>query len=201
MTVATSLSRVAHAPGDPRILRTGPSSLGASDRLARGLGWFSLGLGVTELVAARRIARALGMEGSELLIRGYGLREIAAGMMMLSANPVAGPVVRLAGDGLDAATLLAFRRPDNPKRNGIDVALAVVAGATVLDAICVAASRSRHGRHGRSTQTYADRSGLPKGIEPSRGLARKSFETPVDYRAKPKLAYVSGERRASRPDT
>ena len=60
-----------------RIERKGPSSLTGPDRLARALGWFSIGLGVTELVAPGQIARTLGLEGKEGLIRAYGARELA----------------------------------------------------------------------------------------------------------------------------
>ncbi|HEX6010571.1 MAG TPA: hypothetical protein VFY87_01955 [Geminicoccaceae bacterium] len=35
----------------------------ATDALARGLGWFSVALGVAEVAAPGRLARALGMEG------------------------------------------------------------------------------------------------------------------------------------------
>ena len=57
----------------------GPALSASSDRMARALGWFSIGLGMTELLAPRRITRALGMEGTEGLLRFYGAREIASG--------------------------------------------------------------------------------------------------------------------------
>ncbi len=65
---------------DPRILKAGPSSLSPSDRLARNLGWFSIGLGVVELFAARRLTGALG-KGQETPVRLCGLREIGSGIM------------------------------------------------------------------------------------------------------------------------
>jgi hypothetical protein len=49
----------------------------ATDTLARGLGWFSIALGIVEVVAPRALARSLGMKGQEGLIAAYGLREIA----------------------------------------------------------------------------------------------------------------------------
>src|SRR5829696_4687718 len=42
-----------------------------TDALARGLGVFSIALGLMEVAAPRALARFLGMEGSEALIRGY----------------------------------------------------------------------------------------------------------------------------------
>ena len=35
---------------------------GSARALAQGLGWFSIGLGVAELLASERLARFLGME-------------------------------------------------------------------------------------------------------------------------------------------
>ena len=45
--------------------RGGDGALG----LAQGLGWFSIGLGVAELVAPEQLARFLGMEEHTQLIR------------------------------------------------------------------------------------------------------------------------------------
>ena len=61
--MAYYISNIARSKGDPKVLHSGPSSLGAADRLAKALGWFSIGLGVAELVAPERFTRALGMEG------------------------------------------------------------------------------------------------------------------------------------------
>ena len=48
--------------------------------LAQGLGWFSIGLGLAELLAPGNLARFLGMEERTELIRVYGMREIATGL-------------------------------------------------------------------------------------------------------------------------
>ncbi len=75
------ISNLARSQGDPKVVSTGPSSLPTEDRIARALGWFSIGLGVTELVMAPKLARALGMRGQESLVRAFGAREIAAGVV------------------------------------------------------------------------------------------------------------------------
>src|SRR5947199_8743392 len=111
------ISNMTRAQGDPKVISTGPSSFGASDRMARNLGWFSLGLGALEIFAAERITRALGMEGQESLVRAYGFREIASGMLTLSVEKNAGLWSRVAGDGLDAATLIAHWPHANPKQD------------------------------------------------------------------------------------
>jgi hypothetical protein len=166
-------SKLARFEGDPKIISTGPSSLSVADQLGKALGWFSFGLGIAELVAPRQITRALGMEGKEALVRAYGAREIGAGILCLSVDRQAGLWSRVAGDGVDVATLLTGMRSDNPKRDNVMLALAVVLGVTVLDAVAAQATTSRHSRNGAEPKRYNDRSGYPKGIQHSRGAARK----------------------------
>ena len=56
-----------------------------AEPLAKGLGCFSIALGLMELIAPRTLARTLGMTGSETLLAGYGVREIATGGRRLPA--------------------------------------------------------------------------------------------------------------------
>lgn len=111
-----TIANFVRSKGDPKVISTGPSSFGASDRMARNLGWFSLGLGALELLAPERVTRTLGMQGQEKLVRAYGAREIASGVLSLSADKNAGLWSRVAGDGLDIVTLMGGLRADNPKR-------------------------------------------------------------------------------------
>ena len=108
------VANILRSKGDPQIIETGPSSLTTADNLARGLGWSSIGLGLAELFAAGRIARAFGLEGSETLIRAFGLREIGAGMATLSTEKKAGLWSRVVGDAMDVMALLPseWRRAD-----------------------------------------------------------------------------------------
>ena len=53
--------------------------------LACGLGFFSIGLGIAELVAPRVIASLAGARVSPSVIRLYGMREIATGVGLLMA--------------------------------------------------------------------------------------------------------------------
>jgi hypothetical protein len=165
-------SKIARFESDPKIISTGPSSLSASDRLGKALGWFSFGLGLAELIAPKQITRALGMEGKEALVRAYGAREIGAGVLCLSIDKQLGLWNRVAGDGIDIATLLTGMRSDNPKRDNVMLALAVVLGVTALDVLAAQATTSRHRRSGAEPRRYDDRSGYPKGIKHSRGVAR-----------------------------
>jgi hypothetical protein len=58
-------SNIVRTKGDPTILEGGPSLKRPEDQLARALGWLSIGLGVVELFAPRRVTATLGMEGRE----------------------------------------------------------------------------------------------------------------------------------------
>lgn len=187
----TFLSNISRNEGDPRILATGPSSRGAADRLARGLGWFSIGLGLTELFAARSLTRTLGMQGQEALVRAFGARELAGGVLSLAVEKQVGLWSRVAGDGLDVATLMTALRDDNPKRGNVGIALAMVLGVTALDVVAAQGTTMRHARGGEaSRRSYRDRSGFPKGLSAARGAAR-DFRTPADMRGIPQGAASS----------
>ncbi|MDB5416540.1 MAG: hypothetical protein JWR10_4875 [Rubritepida sp.] len=157
---------------DSKVLSSGTRSLGVPGRLARGLGWFGIALGVLELVGSKRLARALGMRGYEGLIRGYGVREIASGVVTLSVNPAAGIISRVAGDGLDILTLLAAPQQGNAKRGNVRLALLAVVGVTVLDVICQKALADRHARSRGPVRDYSDRSGFPNGLSGAGAVAR-----------------------------
>ena len=74
--------------------------------VARALAWFGVGLGVAEVLAARTVARASGLEGREGVIRAFGVREIASGVLILAAKAPASRLwLRTAGDALDTALL------------------------------------------------------------------------------------------------
>jgi hypothetical protein len=105
--------------------------------LARQIGWFSIALGVAEIVAAGRLAEALGMDEKEDLFRLYGVREIAQGVAVLSQRrPLVPMWVRVAGDFLDLGTLATGLDEDNPHRDRVAAAMLAVAGVTALDVIC-----------------------------------------------------------------
>ena len=172
MTVATSLSNLVRASGDPRVIQSGPSSLTSTDNIARALGWFSIGLGLTQLLRARRVTEALGMEGSEGLVRAFGIREIAHGIASLSVDRRVGLWSRVAGDALDAAALMTAMRRGNPQRANVALALAAVAGVTMLD-VSTARRLGHQSRRDRGrTRYYGDRSGFPDGVAHAKAVAR-----------------------------
>lgn len=111
------------------------TSTTSADALAVGLGGFSLGLGLAEMLAPGALARTLGLRGGESLLRGYGAREIFAGLLTLSPNRRLGLWSRVAGDALDIGTLVPAVGGGNPKRGNAGIALAMVLGITALDVI------------------------------------------------------------------
>lgn len=177
--MANYLSNMTRSKGDPKVLHSGPSSLRDADRMARALGWFSIGLGLTELIAAHRMTRALGMEGNEGLVRACGVRELGHGIATLSPDKHFGLWSRVAGDGLDIVTLMTAMRRDNPKRDNVRLALAAVLGVTLLDFICAQRVAARHSRPGGRQRSYRDRTGFPQGVKAAQGAARNSLKCHV----------------------
>jgi uncharacterized membrane protein len=107
------------------------------EQLARGLGWFSLGLGLAELLAPRGVAKIAGVRGGTGLIRLLGLREIAHGLAIFSQGkrPAGAVWSRVVGDALDLACLgAAFASPDNGKGR-LAFATANVLAVTALDVL------------------------------------------------------------------
>jgi hypothetical protein len=179
----TAMSNITRAAGDPKILRSGPSSLGSADRLSRALGWFGLGLGLTELLVPSALTRTLGIRGREGLVRAYGAREIGTGILALSVDKEIGLWGRVAGDGLDLLMLLGGLRRNNPRRDNVRLAIAAVMGVAALDLIGAQWVAERH-RRKVVRRDYRDRSGFPQGLETARALGRAA-RVPAGPRGQP----------------
>src|SRR5215208_2395417 len=55
------------------------------ESVAKFLGWFSIGLGLTQFLAPRDFARSIGVhDGDENVVRFVGMREIVAGVAILT---------------------------------------------------------------------------------------------------------------------
>ena len=150
--------------------------------LARGLGWFSIGLGLLELAAPRGLCRTLGLEGRETLVRSYGVREVATGVaILMSHDPTRWILGRVAGDALDLATLAQGFDGDREQRANLVAATAAVAGVTVLDVVCAQGLMADKRLSPPGRYDYRDRSGFPRPPRAMRGAAA-DFETPPDFR-------------------
>jgi hypothetical protein len=175
LAIQTDSPTFAKATADKRYRNT------TAGKFAYQLGWCSLALGVVELLASRHLARTLGMRGQERLIRAYGVREVVKGVGLLtSPNPTPWLWGRVAGDALDFATLAHAYRT-SPKRRNVAIALANVAGSAAVDVLAAQQLGAIARRQQQPTVDYSNRSGFPRGVEASRGLAANA-EIPADFR-------------------
>ena len=110
------------------------------ERMATGLGWFSVGLGLAQILAPGAVVRAIGLKGqgaSRSVTRFVGLREIASGVGLLTERrPVGWMWSRVAGDVMDLALLGAGFTARRANRKRLAAATAGVLGVTVVDALC-----------------------------------------------------------------
>lgn len=153
----------------------------ATRELARGLGWFSIGLGLTEVTCGNAIARWLGMPRSAPVVRAYGVREILQGVGILGASdPTPWISARVAGDALDIATVLPGLERDNPRKHNALVALFALAGVTAVDVICARnLAEAPLAPSAKVRRDYRRRSGFNRRVEAMRGAAR-DFTPPPD---------------------
>jgi hypothetical protein len=200
MNILSKFSDAARSPGDPIVIKSGPSSRGLSDSAAKGLGWFSIALGLTELLGAERLTKALGMEGKEGLVRAFGARELVHGMLCLSVDDKLGAWSRVGGDALDIATLLAAYNDNNPKKHNVALALAAVAGVTLLDLATAQGLTVRHSPKRGQKRDYSDRSGFPKGLASAHGAAA-DFPMPDDMKSRPQAQLASAVTGRTSPAT
>lgn len=145
--------------------------------LAQGLGWFSIAIGVAQVLAPHRVTRATGLHGHERLVSTYGMREIATGIGLLTAkDPTPWVWGRVGGDALDLGTLAAGVAGPDRERSG--VAFLATLGIAALDVACALALRRPSGP---AMAAFRRRSGLPRPPGAMRGAAG-DFVVPADMR-------------------
>lgn len=111
-------------------------------RLATALGWFSVGLGLAQVVMPTTVVRLAGAEPTPdtlRLMRGLGLRELSAGIGILSGKKTDTWLrARVAGDMMDLALLGRVLADDSSDRLNALVSTLAVAGVTALDVVAAA---------------------------------------------------------------
>jgi uncharacterized membrane protein len=112
----------------------------STGKAAIGLGWLSIGLGLSELLAPRALTRALGVRQRgrvRPLLRAMGARELAAGIGLLAQPRRSARWLwaRVAGDAIDLGLLGAALASPRTKRGRVLGALGAVAGVTALDVL------------------------------------------------------------------
>src|SRR5919199_826852 len=82
------------------------SGIGGREILAKGLGLFSVGLGLAEIFAARELARLIGVKNRPTIFAALGARELLSGIGILAQRRPAGWLwSRVMGDIMDLSLL------------------------------------------------------------------------------------------------
>jgi uncharacterized membrane protein len=126
----------------------------SAKRLAKGLGWFSVGLGLAELLAPRAIAKISGVSNAHTgLIRLYGARELASGIAIFAQEkPTEAVWARVAGDALDLVSLGVAGTSPDAKLGRLAFATANVLAVTALDIVCaMQLTKGSQGIHAKGT--------------------------------------------------
>ena len=132
----------------PAVLKRSPRSRTAGRR-GLGLGLFSVGLGLAELLAPEGVAQLIGVPSTprtRLVLRALGARELLAGVGLLAKPRSAGWLWnRVAGDGVDLALLGSALGLRGAELSRLVPAAIAVAGVTALDAYSAAAQSKELG--------------------------------------------------------
>jgi uncharacterized membrane protein len=108
-----------------------------ADDIARGLGWFSVGIGLAQILAPRAVCRIAGLPQVPAFTRLCGIRELVCGIGILTQrDPTPWLKARIAGDAMDFACLVAAAPVSGSRGARLTVAAAAVAGVTVVDVYC-----------------------------------------------------------------
>jgi hypothetical protein len=131
---------------------------GKDGRLAKGLAWFSFGLGAAEIAAPSALARLIGVgadAGTRRTLMVLGARELLSGAGILARPRHALPIwARVVGDAMDLALLGWALRSHRKTRTRTLLAIAGVLGVAALDAYAGARVQRRRAAV-RTTRTLA----------------------------------------------
>jgi uncharacterized membrane protein len=198
---------------EPSVRRAGWSAEGNETRrtrdtggegLAHALGLFSVGLGLTQILAPRRVARAIGLEDDEhnrKTMLAFGFRETASGIGLLTQpHSPAFAWGRVAGDAMGLAVLGRALVSGRNDHNRVAVAMAAVLSVTILD--LMAGRRLSRPQEGTAAEPRRERAiRVKKAITVNRspeeayGLWR-NFENLPSFMAHLESVRVVDERRS-----
>jgi uncharacterized membrane protein len=110
-----------------------------NEQVATGLAWFSIGLGLAEILAPRSVARFIGLpeNAHNETLQALGVREVAHGVAIL-AQPDSAPRMwaRVGGDALDLSALAAAMGDPDTDRARLMATMGAVLGVAALDVSC-----------------------------------------------------------------
>jgi len=151
--------------GTARAPTTNADGAGA-ERLANALGWFSIGLGLAQVLIPANVARLAGAEPTPRttqLMRALGMREISSGIGILSGKRTEDWVrARVAGDMMDLALLGRLLLDDSSDRGKTIASTVAVAGVTALDMLAAATLGKQQTTSQRSTANMESDQGVKK---------------------------------------
>jgi uncharacterized membrane protein len=177
---------------------------GKEARLASCLGWFSLGLGIAQVLAPGEVARWIGVtddDDSRAVMRTVGMREIASGVGILTRPRPAGWLwTRVAGDFMDLALLGRARNSEAFDSDRLAATTAAVAGITLVD-LLASEQLSRHAGGAMPGAAAEQGLGLTKTMtinRPAEELYRfwRDFENLPKFMRHLEAVQVTGERRS-----
>jgi uncharacterized membrane protein len=154
-----------------------------TERMARMLGWVSLGLGTSMTFAPRTVTTLSGVDDSRialLMCRMVGMRELvhAAGLL---AGKTEWVWTRVAGDAMDLPTLLvAMVRRSGTRRMRAAMATSAVAGITAADVYTAMRTLKEQSRHGATA---------PRARPEPRANGALHLEASVTVRRTPEEVY------------
>ena len=134
-----------------------PGNALPQDPLARGLGVFSLALGIPQALMPGRMSRMIGVKDdakSRMLMRAVGVRELAVGVgIFTDRRPARWVWARVAADAMDLALLGSALRNRSRSQTRTLAATGAVVGALAADVVVgIRLSRSPNGDAGGEGQ-------------------------------------------------
>jgi uncharacterized membrane protein len=136
------------------------------NKIARALVWGSLGLGLAQVLAPKRVQRLAGVRCGDhsQIIRGAGFREIGhALLILLRGRPTTGVISRIAGDAMDLGLLGAAFTTPGVKKGRLAATTASVLGITALDVLTASQLRRQEAEtRDQSALTRSDLKGRAK---------------------------------------
>src|ERR687886_2607414 len=110
------------------------SGIGGREILAKGLGLFSVGLGLAEIFAPRELARLIGVKNRPTIFAALGAREILSGVGILAQRRPAGWLwSRVVGDVMDLSLLVVAFTERGTDKERIEAAAGAVGGVMLGD--------------------------------------------------------------------
>jgi hypothetical protein len=125
-----------HLQQPPSTLVEGMEQSMQEQQRAHGLGWFSIVLGLGQLLVPNEISRLIGVSQNESLMRALGVRELVTGVGILAQRkPTAGVWARVSGDLMDIGLLLAALSGRKIERHRVAATTGTIVAITFLDLI------------------------------------------------------------------